>query len=47
MAYAANIGLETAQLEMMEELFKLGKPVVTVINSGRPLAIPLVIRAWP
>lgn len=38
----ANIGLEKAQLEMMEELFKLGKPVVTVIISGRPLATPLV-----
>ncbi|MFB5684113.1 glycoside hydrolase family 3 N-terminal domain-containing protein [Paenibacillus terreus] len=37
-----NIGLEKTQLEMMEELFKLGKPVVTVIVSGRPLTTPLV-----
>ncbi|WP_337101868.1 glycoside hydrolase family 3 N-terminal domain-containing protein [Paenibacillus sp. YIM B09110] len=37
-----NIDLEQPQLEMMEEVFKLGKPVVSVIIDGRPLALPLI-----
>lgn len=34
----SNINLEKPQLEMMEEVFKLKKPVVSVIVDGRPLA---------
>lgn len=37
-----NIGLEKPQLEMMEEVFKLNKPVVSVIVDARPLSIPLI-----
>jgi beta-glucosidase len=37
-----NINLEKAQLEMMEEVFKLNKPVVSIIVDGRPLATPLI-----
>ncbi|MCL6601249.1 MAG: glycoside hydrolase family 3 C-terminal domain-containing protein [Paenibacillus sp.] len=37
-----NIGLEKPQLEMMEEVFKLNKPVISVIIDGRPLSIPFV-----
>jgi len=37
-----NIGLEKPQLEMMEAVFQLGKPVVSVIVDGRPLSTPLV-----
>ena len=35
-----NINLEKPQLEMMEEVFKLNKPVVSIIVDGRPLATP-------
>ena len=48
-----NINLEKHQLEMMEEVFKLGKPVISVIIDGRPLATPevnmdskAVLYAW-
>ncbi|WP_261305065.1 glycoside hydrolase family 3 N-terminal domain-containing protein [Paenibacillus andongensis] len=37
-----NIGLEKAQLEMMEEVFKLNKPVISIVIDGRPLATPSV-----
>lgn len=37
-----NIDLEKPQLEMMEEVFKLNKPVISVIIDGRPLSIPFV-----
>lgn len=37
-----NIGLEHAQLEMMAEVFKLNKPVISIIVDGRPLATPFV-----
>ncbi len=36
----SNINLEKHQLEMMEEVFKLNKPVISVIIDGRPLATP-------
>ncbi|ULT54854.1 glycoside hydrolase family 3 C-terminal domain-containing protein [Neobacillus drentensis] len=37
-----NINLEKSQLEMMESVFKLGKPVISVIVDGRPLATPII-----
>jgi len=37
-----NIGLEQPQLDMMDAVFRLNKPVVSVIVDGRPLATPLV-----
>lgn len=37
-----NIGLENVQLEMMAEVFKLNKPVISIIVDGRPLATPLL-----
>ncbi|WP_138750801.1 glycoside hydrolase family 3 N-terminal domain-containing protein [Paenibacillus sinopodophylli] len=37
-----NIDLERSQIEMMEEAFKLGKPVISIIIDGRPLASPLI-----
>jgi beta-glucosidase len=39
-----NIDLEKPQLEMMEEVFKLNKPVVSIIVDGRPLSTPLVSK---
>ena len=35
-----NINLEKHQLDMMVEVFKLNKPVVSIIIDGRPLAAP-------
>lgn len=37
-----NINLEKPQLDMMEEVFKLNKPVISIIVDGRPLAIPSI-----
>jgi len=37
-----NIDLEQPQVELMEAVFKTGKPVVSVIVDSRPLAMPLV-----
>ncbi|WP_141499962.1 glycoside hydrolase family 3 C-terminal domain-containing protein [Paenibacillus luteus] len=37
-----NIGLEKPQLEMMEEVFKLNKPVISIIIDGRPLSTPFI-----
>jgi beta-glucosidase len=39
-----NIDLEKPQIEMMEEVFKLNKPVISIIVDGRPLATPLVSK---
>ncbi|MFV0467158.1 MAG: glycoside hydrolase family 3 N-terminal domain-containing protein, partial [Lachnospiraceae bacterium] len=39
-----NINLEMPQLEMMEEVFKMNKPVVSVIIDGRPLAATEINR---
>jgi beta-glucosidase len=36
----SNINLEQHQLDMMTEVFKLNKPVVSIIIDGRPLAVP-------
>jgi beta-glucosidase len=36
----SNINLEKHQLDMMSEVFKVNKPVVSVILDGRPLAAP-------
>jgi beta-glucosidase len=37
-----NIELEEPQMKMMEEVFRQGKPVISVIVDGRPLATPLI-----
>ncbi|MBO9596256.1 MAG: glycoside hydrolase family 3 C-terminal domain-containing protein, partial [Cohnella sp.] len=37
-----NIGLQQSQLDMMDEVFKLHKPVISIIIDGRPLATPTV-----
>ena len=49
----AEIGLPGVQQELVEELVKTGKPVVVVLMSGRPLAIPwiaenasAILEAW-
>ena len=49
----AEIGLPGVQEELVEELVKTGKPVIVVLMSGRPLAIPwiaehasAVLEAW-
>jgi beta-glucosidase len=39
-----NIDLEKHQIEMMEEVFKLNKPVISIIVDGRPLATPLISK---
>ncbi|MFK4302842.1 MULTISPECIES: glycoside hydrolase family 3 N-terminal domain-containing protein [unclassified Paenibacillus] len=38
----SNIHLEKPQLEMMKEVFKLNKPVISIIIDGRPLATPSI-----
>ena len=52
-ASRANPGLPGAQALLAESLFDLGKPVVLVLSSGRPLMIPevaekarAVVAAW-
>ncbi|MFC4323719.1 glycoside hydrolase family 3 N-terminal domain-containing protein [Litchfieldia salsa] len=37
-----NINLEKPQIDMMEEVFRLNKPVISVIVDGRPLATPFI-----
>ncbi|WP_338540637.1 glycoside hydrolase family 3 N-terminal domain-containing protein [Paenibacillus tundrae] len=37
-----NIGLEKPQLDLMEEVFKLNKPVISIVVDGRPLSTPYV-----
>ncbi|MEH7490636.1 glycoside hydrolase family 3 N-terminal domain-containing protein [Neobacillus niacini] len=37
-----NIELEKPQMELMEEVFRQGKPVISIIVDGRPLATPLI-----
>jgi beta-glucosidase len=37
-----NIELEKPQMEMMEEVFRQGKAVISVIVDGRPLATPSI-----
>lgn len=41
----AHIGLHGSQDELVEELRNCGKPVVSVLFNGRPLAIPNVVEA--
>ncbi len=48
-----NIHLEAPQMALIQALFAVGKPVVTVVVDGRPLAIPeeasksaAVLYAW-
>jgi beta-glucosidase len=40
----SNIGLEKPQLEMMEEVFKLNKPVISIIIDGRPLVTTVISK---
>jgi beta-glucosidase len=43
-ASRANPGLPGVQGALAEAIFDLGKPVVTLISSGRPLTIPLIVE---
>ncbi len=52
-ASRADIGLPAGQEEALKKLLDTGKPVVAVVFSGRPLAMPLaaeragaVVQAW-
>ena len=40
----ADITIQGQQLEMLSELKKLEKPIVTVLFNGRPLAIPEIVE---
>lgn len=49
----ADIGLPGVQQELLEEIYKVNKNVVLVLNNGRPLAIPwaaenipAIVEAW-
>ena len=42
-ASRANPGLPGVQSALAEAIFDLGKPVVALISSGRPLMIPLIV----
>jgi beta-glucosidase len=35
-----DIGLPGVQQELLEEIFKVNRNIVLVLNNGRPLAIP-------
>ena len=48
-----ELGLPGVQQELLEELFKVNKKIVLVLNNGRPLAlpwaaanIPAIVEAW-
>ena len=48
-----NLGLPGVQQELLEEVFKVNKNIVLVLNNGRPLAItwadeniPAIIEGW-
>ncbi len=48
-----DLGLPGVQQELLEELFKVNKKIVLVLNNGRPLAlpwaaenIPAIVEAW-
>ncbi len=48
-----TIGLPGVQQELLEEIFKVNKNIVLVLNNGRPLAIswadeniPAIVEAW-
>ena len=43
-ASRANPGLPGVQGALAEAIFDLGKPVVVLISSGRPLTIPLIVE---
>ena len=43
-ASRANPGLPGVQDALAEAIFDLGKPVVVLISSGRPLTIPLIVE---
>ena len=43
-ASLADITIQGQQLEMLSELKKLEKPIVTVLFNGRPLAIPEIVE---
>ncbi len=52
-ASRSEIGLPGAQQALLEEIHKLGKPVVAVVMAGRPLTIgwmdeniPAIVNAW-
>ncbi len=40
----SNIDLEKPQIDMMEEVFKLNKPVISIIIDGRPIATPIICK---
>ena len=49
----ADIGLPGVQQELLEEIFKVNKKIVLVLNNGRPLVlhwaaenIPAIVEAW-
>lgn len=49
----ADIGLPGVQQELLEEIYKVNKNIVLVLNNGRPLAIPwaaenipAIVEAW-
>ncbi|RAR72937.1 beta-glucosidase BglX [Flavobacterium aciduliphilum] len=48
-----DLGLPGVQQELLEELFKVNKKIILVLNNGRPLAlpwaaenIPTILEAW-
>jgi beta-glucosidase len=47
------LGLPGAQLDLIKEIYKTGKPIILVLMNGRPLAIPwenehldAIVEAW-
>jgi beta-glucosidase len=52
-ASRVDIGLPGVQQELLEEIFKVNRNIVLVLNNGRPLAIPwaadnipAIVEAW-
>lgn len=42
-----DLGLPGVQQELLEEIFKVNKRIVLVLNNGRPLAIPWAVENIP
>lgn len=46
-ASKSDIAIPLSQMDMLQELVSLGKPVIVVLFNGRPLAIPAIVNQVP
>jgi beta-glucosidase len=43
----SDIGLPGVQQELLEAIYKVNPNIVLVLNNGRPLAIPWLLKIFP